>query len=144
MNLDNSIEKTLSEIQKVMNTDSIIGSPLTIKDNTIIPISKTALGFGIGLGNHEGDKNTEIGGAGGGGSIDPIAFVVIYDNVPGPNGVEVVPVEGNDTPIEDLLNGLGQFVFDFLSNRNAQPAQDVPNDVDSDDIKTKVKEVPEE
>ena len=93
MHLDDSIEKTLNEIQKVMSTNSIVGTPITTKDKTIIPISKTALGFGVGVGNNAGKNETELGGAGGGGSIDPVALLIVYTDIPGPNGVELVPID---------------------------------------------------
>ena len=38
MNLDNSIEKTLNEIQKVMNTNSNVGTRIDADDKLIIHI----------------------------------------------------------------------------------------------------------
>ncbi|WP_455646181.1 GerW family sporulation protein [Methanosphaera sp.] len=142
MDLDSSLDKTLTQIQNVMSANSIIGDPITTKDKTIIPISKVALGFGIGLGKNEGKSETEMGGAGGGGSIDPVAFVIIHHNIPGPDGVEVLPVEGTDTPIEDLLVGVGKVIFDILGNQGMDmPEADVAEESTSsiDKIKTKVK-----
>lgn len=143
MDLNNSIEETLNQIQEVMNTNSIIGTPITTADKTIIPISKTALGFGVGVGKYDGNSDTELGGAGGGGSIDPVAFIIIYNNIPGPDGVEILPVEGNDTPLEDLLMGVGKLIFDLIGSRNAEPAgnESVDDSTDNNvnDMKTKIK-----
>lgn len=139
MDLDNSVEKTLKEIQKVMNTNSIIGNPITTKDKVIIPISKTALGFGVGVANNAGKSTTELGGAGGGGSIDPVALVIVYNNIPGPDGIEVLPIDQVDTPLEDLLSGIGKMAFGLLENSNVEPASDEISESSIDKIKTKIK-----
>ena len=139
MELDNSIEKTLTEIQNVMNTNSIVGNPIKVNDKVIIPISKTALGFGVGVASRNGKNDTNGGAAGGGGSIDPVAFVIVYTNIPGPDGVEVLPVENVDTPLEDILSGIGKVAFDLIGNSNVEPAIDESSESSIDKIKTKIK-----
>ncbi len=139
MDLDNSVEKTLSEIQKIMNTNSIIGTPITTRDKTIIPISKAALGFGVGVANNEGNSQTNLGGAGGGGSIDPVALIIVYHDIPGPNGVELVQVNQTDTPLEDLLTGVGKTIFSLFENSKVEPASENIQDSTIDQIKTKIK-----
>lgn len=138
MNLDNSIEKTLSEIQKVMNTNSIIGTPIDANDKIIIPISKTALGFGVGVGNNNGTSETGIGGTGGGGSIDPVALLIVYKDIPGPNGVELVQINKEDS-LEGLLSGLSKVVMGVLNNAEETPATEIPSESSIDKIKTKIK-----
>lgn len=143
MNMDSSIEKTLTEIQKVMSANSIIGTPVETDDQTVIPISKTALGFGIGVANNSGKSSTELGGVGGGGSIDPVAFIVISHNVPGPEGVQIIPVDQQNDSLESLLSGIGKFVFDIMGNSTVEPATEEDNDAPDqgsiDKIKTKIK-----
>ena len=138
MNLDNSIEKTLSEIQKVMNTNSIVGTPIEANDKIIIPISKTALGFGVGVGNNNGTSETGIGGTGGGGSIDPVALLIVYKNIPGPNGVELVQINKDDS-LEGLLSGISKVVMGVLNNAKETPAGEIPSESSIDKIKTKIK-----
>jgi uncharacterized spore protein YtfJ len=139
MHLDDSIEKTLNEIQKVMSTNSIVGTPITTKDKTIIPISKTALGFGVGVGNNAGKNETELGGAGGGGSIDPVALLIVYTDIPGPNGVELVPIDKEGTSIEDVISSITKIASGFLQNSNVEPATEVSSEGSIDKIKTKIK-----
>ncbi len=139
MDLDNSIEKTLDKIQKVMNTDSVVGKPIVTKDKTIIPISKTALGFGVGVANNSAESKTDVGGAGGGGSIDPIALLIVYNDIPGPQGVELVRVDNAGTTLEDVLSTVGSAVFGLLDNSNVKPATEVPVEGNIDKIKTKIK-----
>ncbi|MBR0472405.1 MAG: hypothetical protein IJI98_06865 [Methanosphaera sp.] len=139
MDFNNSIEKTLDEIQKLMNTNSIVGEPIVTHDKTILPISKTALGFGIGVANKSDESKTDLGGVGGGGSIDPIALLIVYNNIPGPEGVELVRLDNQDTPLEDLLSGVGKTIFGLLENSNIKPASEAPADTNIDKIKTKIK-----
>lgn len=143
MDMDNSIEKTLSELQKVMNTNSIVGTPRKSGNKTIIPISKTALSFGLGMGNNSGKSVTEIGGVAGGGSIDPVAFVIISDDVPGTDGVKIIPIDSSFTSIESVLSSIGNVIFDFLGNSNVVPAGETPKEDSSagniEKIKTKIK-----
>lgn len=139
MDFDNSIEKTLTEIQKVMNADSIVGTPIATNDKVIIPISKTALGFGVGVTNNKGKNETNLAGAGGGGSIDPIALIVVHKNIPGSAGVDVLRVDQDGTSLENLLEGVGKTIFGFLENSNVQPAEDVSQESTVDKIKTKIK-----
>lgn len=140
MDLDNSIEKTIINLQKLMNTDSIIGKPISTPDKVVIPISKAALGFGVGVGSKNGNNESNLGGAGGGGSVDPIALLIIYNNIPGPEGVELVRIDEMDTPIEDLLSGVGKVLFDFLGN-NKSSSKNVPVESEGniEKIKTKIK-----
>lgn len=140
--MDSSIEKTLMEIQKVMNTNSIVGTPVETKNRTIIPVSKTALGFGLGVANNDGKSSTEVGGVGGGGSVDPVAFIVISDNIPGPDGVQIVPVDQPNDSLDALLGSIGQIFFDLIGNSNVEPATESSEGVASktiDEIKTKIK-----
>lgn len=138
MDLDNSIEKTLSQIQKLMNTNSIVGNPISTKDRVIIPISKAALGFGVGVGNKSGkDNDSNVGGAGGGGSIDPVALVIIYNDIPGPDGVELLPLNNMDTPLEDLLTGVGKALYDFFGNKSSEKSSVDTGNIEK--IKTKIK-----
>lgn len=139
MDFDSSIEKTLDEIQKVMNTNCIVGKPIETNDKTIIPISKTALGFGLGVANNSGDSQTDLGGVGGGGSIDPIALLIVYNNIPGPEGVELVRLDNQGTPIEDLLSGVGKTILGLLDKSDVQPATEIPVESNIDKIKTKIK-----
>lgn len=138
MDFDNSIEKTLSEIQKVMNTNSIVGTPIDANDKIIIPISKTALGFGVGVANNNGSSETGIGGTGGGGSIDPVALLIVYKDIPGPNGVELVPINKEDS-LDALLSGLSKTIMGILNNAKETPATELPKESTVDKIKTKIK-----
>ena len=140
MDLDSTIEKTISQIQKLMNANSIAGNPIPAGDRIIIPISKTALGFGVGVAsNAKKDEDSDLGGAGGGGSIDPIALLVVYNDVPGPEGVEILPLDNMGTPLEDLLLGAGKALTGFLGNKSGKSDEGKSSETNINKIKTKIK-----
>ena len=93
MEVDNTTRTTLEEIQKVLNTRTIIGEPLTIDGKTIVPLISIAFGFGAGGGSGKGEGRQkgegQGGGTGGGAIIRPVA-VIISDK----DGVRVEPVMG--------------------------------------------------
>ncbi|MDO5824808.1 MAG: spore germination protein GerW family protein [Methanosphaera sp.] len=139
MSLEDTIETTLNQIQKVMGANSIVGNTITTKDKVIIPISKVALGFGVGTVDNQSDSETNIGGAGGGGSIDPVAFLVVTDDVEGPSGVQLVSVTPNNT-LDDMLAGAGKVLFDIIgSGMSSKNSTSKPKTSTVDNIKTKVK-----
>ena len=121
-----------------MNTNSIVGTPIDADDKLIIPISKTSLGFGVGVADNKGTNETGIGGTGGGGSIDPVALLIVYKNIPGPNGVELVQINKDDS-LEGLLSGVSKVVMGVLNNAKETPATELPSESSIDKIKTKIK-----
>lgn len=145
MDFNESIEKTISQINNVMSANCIIGEAIETETKVLIPISKTALAFAVGVGSSE--DNDEKAGAGGGASIDPIAFVVIHKDVEGPGGVEILPVVGKNA-LDDVIYNVGKTVGDKLASVKSSKCckgkssdddeDDV--DVDIDDVKTKIKE----
>ena len=74
------LKTILDEIKTFAKTETIIGDPINIANNTIIPICKVMIGFGGGGGEGE-MKEKKGGGTGGGGGggvkIDPAAFIVV-------------------------------------------------------------------
>lgn len=77
----------LQGLKEMIDVNTIVGDPITSPDGTvIIPISKVAIGFGVGgsefekLNTKKGDgepKNMFGGGTGGGISLTPEAFLVV-------------------------------------------------------------------
>lgn len=81
--MQNRVEEIMravvSELSAMAKSDTIVGQPITMGENTVIPVVKISVGFGAGGG--EGQKKEEMGGFGGGGGagaiIEPAAFIVI-------------------------------------------------------------------
>ena len=73
------MEDTMAKIREMVDSNSIIGDPITTPDGvTIIPVSR--MSFGFGTGGTYGQANGKFGGGGGAGvKIDPVAFLITKD-----------------------------------------------------------------
>lgn len=95
----------MQSIRDMIDVNTIVGDPVQTPDGTvIIPISKVGLGFGVGGSDYappQGkaqDADTLFGGgAGGGVSISPVAFMVV-----GGGQIRLLPVT-SETNIYDRL-----------------------------------------
>jgi len=87
------IKTTVDELLKVLATENVIGETIETEDKLIIPVTKFGMAFGAGSGEGQGPANQGGGkgsGAGGGAGIEPIAMVVVFKGVKGPEGVRVM------------------------------------------------------
>ena len=86
--LSELMETTMTKIREMVDTNSVIGEPITTPDGvTVIPISRVSFGFGTG-GSDYGKTVDKFGGAGAAGvKIEPVSFLIIKDGV-----TRVVPV----------------------------------------------------
>ncbi len=86
--LSDLMETTMLKIREMVDSNSIIGEPITTPDGvTVIPVSRISFGFGTG-GSDYGKTTDKFGGGGGAGvRIDPVSFLIIKDGV-----TRVVPV----------------------------------------------------
>jgi len=87
------LRTAIEEIERILNTKSVVGEPITIEDNTIIPLVSIGFGFGAGIGMGKMPDSNKGEGAGGGtaggGGIKPIGIIVI-----GKDGVRLDPIKG--------------------------------------------------
>jgi len=75
------LQVILKNVETVAKAKTIIGDPIELGGNTVVPICKVSVGFGAGGSEMKGDKGENSGGGGGGGfTVEPIAFLVIHDN----------------------------------------------------------------
>ncbi|MBW6471323.1 MAG: sporulation protein [Methanosarcinaceae archaeon] len=82
MSVENIIKEITGELERLVNTKTVIGEPVVAAGKTIIPVTKVSFGFGSGGGEGKSDKGESgFGGGGGAGAkIEPIAFIVISEN----------------------------------------------------------------
>ena len=98
----------MQSIRDMIDVNTIVGDPVESPDGTvIIPISKVGLGFGVG-GSDYASKNTKQsdtndnlfgGGAGGGVSITPVAFMVV-----GKGQIRLMPVNPENNIYDRILD----------------------------------------
>lgn len=96
----------INEIERMLNSKTVVGDPITVEDNTLIPLISVGFGFGAGGGEGTDPKKGAGtgGGTGGGGGIKPIALVIINKD-----GVRVEPVKGGTTSVlEKLVETVGK------------------------------------
>ena len=111
------MDVTMSKIKQLVDTNTIIGSPITTPDGiTVIPISKVSFGFGSGGGT--GSKTSSrgtgyMGGTGAGVKVDPIGFLIIKDgacrmlNIAPPPGTSIERVV---EMVPDVLDKIESFI----------------------------------
>ena len=70
----------IGELKTLAKTETIVGSPFSAGEFTVIPISRVLLGVGAGGGTGGDERKTAAGEAGGGGGgirIQPVALVAV-------------------------------------------------------------------
>jgi len=99
--VQNLVKTCVQEIEKVLTTKTVVGEPMTVGDNTIIPLVSIGFAFGAGGGSGKGRKEQGEGtggGAGGGGGIKPVAVIVVNKE-----GVRIEPMKGAVASIGERL-----------------------------------------
>lgn len=140
---------TLEKIKQMVDTDTIIGSPITTADGTtILPVNKVSFGFtsgGSDIASSKTPKDLFGGGSGAGVSMQPIAFLVIGSS----GSVRLLQLADKSGTVDRALNMLPE-VMDLVSGfvnkdkkdktkaepqpegsagAEAAPAEDAPVDV---------------
>lgn len=106
--VENLLKTTLGEIERLLNTRTVVGEPITVEGNTVIPLISIGFGFGAGGGSGKEQKTVSGeavgGGSGGGGGIKPVAIIVVNKD-----GVRVEPVKkGTASVVEKVGEALGK------------------------------------
>ena len=99
--VQNLVRISLGEIEKILSTKSVVGDPVTVEDNTIIPLVSMGFVFGAGGGSGKGRKDQAEGtggGTGGGGGIRPVAVIVVNKE-----GVRIVPIKRGLAPVAERI-----------------------------------------
>lgn len=114
------IESALQNLRSLADANTVIGESITTPDGTvIIPVCKVSFGFGSGGTDIPTAKNSEPfgGGAGGGMSVQPLAFLVV-------NKGKVELLQLNDSKnTADRLVGIVPEMFDKISDLISQKAK---------------------
>jgi len=104
--VENLFDKAVAEIERMLNTKTVVGDPITVEGNTLIPLVSVGFGFGVGAGQGtEAQKGSgQGGGTGGGGGVKPVALIVINAD-----GVRVEPVKsGTASVLEKVAETIGR------------------------------------
>lgn len=110
--VENLIKTTLGEIEKVLGSRAVVGEPIKIGENTIIPLLSVGFGFGGIGGTGAGDSKRGTEGAGGSGAaggagVKPIAIIIIDKD-----GARIESIKGG---MASALEKIGESVPEVLS-----------------------------
>lgn len=109
-NIENLFDKAVGEIERMLNSKTVVGEPITIEGHTLIPLINVGFGFGVGEGQGtEPEKGSgHGGGTGGGGGVKPVALVIVNDK-----GVHVEPIKsGTASVLEKVAETVGKSMSD--------------------------------
>lgn len=97
------MDTTMEKIKEMIDVNTIIGEPITSPDGTlIIPVSKVSYGFAAGgsdLPTKKENKDCFGGGSGAGVTIQPVAFLTVYQG-----DVRLVFVDREECTADKLVN----------------------------------------
>lgn len=105
--IENLFGKAIGEIERMLNTKTVVGDPITLDGTTLIPLVSIGFGFGVGAGEGNDPKKGpgSGGGTGGGGGVKPVAVIVVDKD-----GVRVEPMKGGAANLlEKVADVAGKF-----------------------------------
>lgn len=106
------LDSSMQNLRSLVDANTVIGEAITTPDGTvIIPVSKVSFGFGSGGSDLPTQKGGEPfgGGAGGGVSVQPLAFLVVKDG-----DVRMLQID-NSKNVADRAVSLMPELFDKVS-----------------------------
>ena len=114
------VKTSLGEIERLLSTKTVVGEPITIEGNTIIPLISIGFGFGAGGGTGKSEKAAKGegtgGGTGGAGGIKPVAIIIINKD-----GVRVEPIKGGAASV---LEKVGDVVGKVVERRGEKKKEE--------------------
>lgn len=122
------LDTSMQNLRSLVDANTVVGEAIHTSDGTtIIPVSKVSFGFASGGSDIPGkEKEPFGGGAGGGVSVQPIAFLVIKDGK-----VELLQINESKNTADRIVNMVPE-MFDkmaaFLKKDKAAPAPEPNND----------------
>ena len=115
-----NVESMLKNVDAYLNSKTVVGEPITVGDNILIPLSE--ISFGVGAGDFGKNGASNRGGGGLGAKISPSAILVV-----GPNGTKLVSVKSSDavSKIMDMVpDVINKFTDGNVSFTKKAPEKD--------------------
>ena len=120
------IKTTIEQIERILDSKTVVGQSTTIEGFTIIPLISVGFGFGSGAGigkcgrKEKGEGEGSGSGSGGGGGVRPVAVIIIDKT-----GVRVEPVKGGishaiesiGTTIPNTIEKISEKIMDMVGER---------------------------
>ena len=97
MAIEDMVRTMLNELREIVKTETVVGEPVMCwAKSPSSPYPKYPLDLAQGVG--QGKKDDGSSGTGGGGSVQPVAFIVIQKGK-----AQLLPIEDKSMSIADLL-----------------------------------------
>jgi uncharacterized spore protein YtfJ len=116
--VESLLKATLAEIERLLNTRTVVGEPINIEGQTIIPLVAVGFGFGAGGGSGKEQKATSLeglgAGSGGGGGIKPVAVIIVNK--------DGVRLEGVRRGAATMVEKVGEAVGKIMDKRGEKSA----------------------
>lgn len=107
------IRSSLEEIERLLTSKTVVGEPMIIEGNTIVPLIRIGFGFGAAGGSGAGGKSAKGEGSGGGAAgaawIRPTAVIVV-----GKDGVKVESIKGT---VSSVVEKAGEIIVEAVEKR---------------------------
>jgi len=119
--VENLLKTSLDEIERMLNSKSVVGEPIVIGDATMIPLLSIGFGFGGGGGTGKGDiaggtsgsGEGQGAGVGAGGGVKPVAVIIIDKS-----GVRVEGIKGGAS---SLFESIGNAINKGMEKESKKP-----------------------
>jgi uncharacterized spore protein YtfJ len=108
--VESLLKATLAEIERLLSTRTVVGEPIHIEGQTIIPLIAVGFGFGAGGGSGKDQKTANLeglgAGSGAGGGVKPVAVIIVNKD-----GVRLESVRrGAATMVEKVGEAVGKIM----------------------------------
>ena len=117
----NLVKTTLEEIRGMLSGERVVGEPIVVGGNTIIPLVSVGFGFGGASGTGKGGKSEKETGegrggvTGGGGGVKPVALIIVNEE-----GVRVETIKG---AVSSLADSVSDLVAKVMEKRAAEKGE---------------------
>ncbi|OFI05841.1 sporulation protein YtfJ [Clostridium acetireducens DSM 10703] len=107
------MDALFSELKDFVKTESIMGTPLPVGDNTLIPVVSVTLGYGSGNNAKNANANAAPG-VGIGAKVCTNAVVVVNKD-----NVSMLPVNGKGN-MDQVMNNIPQMISNLKQSASQQ------------------------
>ena len=108
--VESLLKATLAEVERLLSTRTVVGEPINVDGQTIIPLIAVGFGFGAGGGSGREQKTARLeglgAGSGAGGGVKPVAVIIVSKD-----GVRLESVRrGAATMVEKVGEAVGRIM----------------------------------
>lgn len=108
-NIEGIMNITMDNLKALVDADTIIGTPITVGEVTLVPVSKVSFGLATGGSDFPTKQSAVFGGGGGAGvTVTPIAFICISGS-----NVKMLQVNNEQTAVEKIIESSPELIKKF-------------------------------